>query len=68
MMISSNENMPLIIGPLWGESTNHWWIPLTKPSKVELWYFLWSAPEQLFEQTMKMPVIWDTIALIMMLL
>ena len=23
----------------------HWWIPLTKASDMELWYFLWSAPE-----------------------
>ena len=23
----------------------HWWIPLTKASDAELWYFLWSASE-----------------------
>ena len=33
-------------GPLWGESTGHRWLPLTKASDAELWYFLWSAPEQ----------------------
>ena len=31
---------------LWGESTVHRWIPLTKGSDEKLWYFLWSAPEQ----------------------
>ena len=41
------------------------WIPLTKASDAELWYFLWSAPEQMVEQTIKMPVIWDAIMLIM---
>ena len=31
---------------LCGEFTGHRWIPLTKASDVELWCFLWSAPEQ----------------------
>ena len=31
---------------LCGETTGHRWIPLTKASDAELWYFLWSAPEQ----------------------
>ena len=44
----------------------HQWIPLTKASDVELWWFLWSASEQTVEQTIKMQVIWDTIMLIMM--
>ena len=26
------------------EFTGHMWIPLTKTSDAELWYFLWSAP------------------------
>ena len=34
-----------ITAPLWGESTGHWWIPLTKANDAELWCFLWSAPE-----------------------
>ena len=34
MMTSSNGN--IFIG--------HWWIPRTKASDAELWYFLWSAP------------------------
>ena len=29
----------------------HRWIPLTKASDVELWCFLWCAPEQTAEQT-----------------
>ena len=39
--------------------------PLKKASDAELWCFLWSAPEQTAEQTIEMPVIWDSIALIM---
>ena len=66
MMMSSNENIFCITVPLWGESTNHWWIPLTKASDTELWLFLWSAPEKMVEQTIKTPVIWDAITLIMM--
>ena len=38
--------------------------PRTKASDAELWCVLWSAPEATVEQTMKTPVIWDTIALI----
>ena len=49
-----------------GEFTGHRWIPLTKASDAELWCFLWSTPQQTVEQTIKMPVIWDAIALIMM--
>ena len=41
-------------------------IPLAKASDAELWCFLWSAPEQMVEQTIETPVIWDTIAVIMM--
>ena len=33
-------------------------------SDTGLWYFLWSVPEQMVEQTIKMPVVWDTITLI----
>ena len=34
-----------VTGHLCGEFTGHRWIPRTKASDVELWYFLWSAPE-----------------------
>ena len=54
-----------VTGPLWGESTHHRWIPLTKASDAELWCFLWSAPEQTVEQIIETPVIWDAITLIM---
>ena len=45
MMTSSNGNIFRITGPLCREFTSHRWIPLTKASDVELWCFLWSAPE-----------------------
>ena len=32
-----------IIGPLWGESTGQWWIPLPKASDAKIWCFLWSV-------------------------
>ena len=64
MMTSLNRNIFRVTGPLWGESTGHRWIPLTKASDAELWCFLWSAPEQTVKQTNEMPVIWDAIALI----
>ena len=44
MMTPSNENLFRITGLLWGELTRHRWIPITKASDAELWYFLWSAP------------------------
>ena len=47
MMTSSNGNISRVTGPLWGESTGHWWIPLTKASYVELWCFLWCTPSKL---------------------
>ena len=40
------------------------WIPLTKVSDAELWFFL-SAPEQTVEQTIDTPPIWDAIVLIL---
>ena len=47
-------NISRVTGPLWGESTGHRWIPLTKASDAELSCFLWSAPEQTLEQTIMM--------------
>ena len=64
MAMSSNGTIFRVTGSLWGESTGHQWIPLTKASDMELWCFLWSTPEQTVEQTIKMLVIWDAIALI----
>ena len=65
MMTSSSGNMFRITGPLHGGFTVHRGIPLTKTSDAELWCFLWYAPEQTFELTIEMPMIWDAIALIM---
>ena len=45
MMTLSNGNIFRVTGPLCGEFTGHWWIPRTKASDAEFWYFLWSAPE-----------------------
>ena len=61
MMTSSNGNISCATGTLWGESTGHQWIPLTKASDTELW----SAPEKTHEQTTELPMFWDAIALIM---
>ena len=55
-----------VTGPLWGESTCHRWIPLTKASDADIWCFLWSAPIQTVEQIIETLVIWDAIVLIMM--
>ena len=51
--------------PFVRESTGHRWVPLTKANDTELWCFLWSAPEQMAEQTIETPLIWDAIVLIM---
>ena len=40
MITSSNRNSFRVTGPLWGETTGHRWIPLTKASEAELWCFL----------------------------
>ena len=45
MMTSSNWNIFRVTGHLCGEFTGLRWIPRTKASDAELWYFLWSAPE-----------------------
>ena len=45
MMTSSNGNIFRVTGTLCREFTGSRWIPRTKASDAELWYFLWSAPE-----------------------
>ena len=65
VMTSSNGNIFRVSGPLWGEYTCHRWIPHTKASDAELWWFLRYAPEQTVEQTTETLVISDAIALIM---
>ena len=45
MMTTSNGNIFRVTGHLCGKFTSLRWIPRTKASDAELWYFLWSAPE-----------------------
>ena len=45
-MTSSNGHIFRVTGHLCGAFIGHRWIPLTKASDAEPWYFLWSAPEQ----------------------
>ena len=68
MMTSSNGNSFRVTCPLFGEFTGHRWISPTKASDVELWGFLWSAPEPTVGQTPETPEIWDANALTMTLL
>ena len=49
MMASSNGNVFCVTGHLCGNFFGHRWIPLTKASDAELWYFLWSTPEYTVE-------------------
>ena len=45
MMTLSNGKIFHVTGHLCGELTGFRWIPRTKASDAELWFFLWSAPE-----------------------
>ena len=42
---TSNGNIFRVTDPLCWEFSGHRWIPRTKASDAELWYFLWCAPE-----------------------
>ena len=64
MMTSSDGNIFRVTDRLWGETTGHWWITPTKASNAELWCVLCCVPEQTPDQTVDMPVIWDTMVLI----
>ena len=64
-MMSSNGNIFRVTGPLWGESTSHRFIPLTKASDAGFDIFLWSAPEETDKESIGTPVIRDAIVLIM---
>ena len=63
--MSANGNIFRVTGPMWGESTDRWSIPLTKVSNVEHWWFLSCAPEHTADQTADLLVIWDAMALLM---
>ena len=65
MMSPSNGNIFRVAGPLWGESTGHRSIPLTRTSDAKLWCLPWSAPEQTTAQTIETAIISDAIKLIM---
>ena len=43
MMTPLNWNIFRVTGPLWAESIGHRWVPPTKASDAELWWFLWSS-------------------------
>ena len=58
-MTSSNGNIFPVTGHLCGEFTGQRWIPRTKASDMELWFFLWIALNK------PRLVIWDAIAPIM---
>ena len=36
---SSRVNAFGVTGPLWGESTSHWWLPSQMAGNAELWWF-----------------------------
>ena len=61
MMTSSNGDILRITGHLCGEFSGPRWIPHTKASDAELWYFHWSA----VYLTIVRLVIWDAISPIM---
>ena len=63
MMTSWNGNIFCVTVPLWGESTGQWWIPLTKASDAELWFFFcaWKITS---DQSIEMPVISNAAVLI----
>ena len=66
MMTSSYGSIFRVTSPLWGETTDHRWIPLTKASDADIWCFLWSTPEQTVERTIETLEVWNTVVLIMM--
>ena len=56
----------------WNDLPRHW--PFVRgihlshyndANDAELWYLFWSAPEQMAEQTIETPAIWEAISLIM---
>ena len=51
MITSSHGGVFRITDSLWGESTGHRWIPLTKASDAELWCFHWCMNRLLEKQS-----------------
>ena len=59
MMTSSNANISASLALCeWGPPVTGGF-PLTGTSDVELWLFLWPAPQQTVTEIMETPVIWD---------
>ena len=65
MMTSSNGSIFRVTSLLCGEFIGHRWIPRTKTSDTEIWYSLWSAPQQMTKQTVETQVLWGAIAFVM---
>ena len=63
MMTSSNGSLFCVAGPLWGESTAHWWIP-GQEHRI-LMFSLFCAWTNRWANNRDTPVIWDAIALMM---
>ena len=59
------EHFPRYWSPVRGIHRSPLNSPHTKASDAELWCFPWSVPGQTVQQTIKTPVIWDAIVLIM---
>ena len=67
IMVATLRGDPLCITvPLRGEPTGRRWIPLTKASDAELWWFSWSLPRQTVWQTVEWSVIWDVTMVVVM--
>ena len=64
MITSSYGSIFRVTGLLCVEFTGHQWIPCTKDSGTELWYFLLTSPEQTTKQTVETQVIWDAIVVL----
>ena len=64
-MTSSHGSIFRAIGPWWDESTGDRWIPLTTASDAELFSVICAWKKKTVEQKIKVPVIWNAIALIM---
>ena len=48
-----------VTGPLWGESTGHRWIPLTKTSDAELWCFYDLRLNKRLSKQSRLSLYWD---------
>ena len=59
------ETFSMLLAPCEGNLTVTGDFPLQRPEMRSSEFFLWSAPEQMAEQTIETRVIWDSITLIM---